>query len=368
MGSHTYNVSATIGIEPGGADKTMWVHFLRVRDQYPNNSDGRYPNSCRDHWETTINVTAGNNVTVDHDFNFDLATTPGDWDALDNARFIVFAQAESPTKNIFQAAVVGPNDCPVVFTAQPLDQQVCAGDYVQLNVAVTDPTNMTFQWQKGGVDLVDDGVHIVGAATDTLEIADFGPADEAADYQCMVTNGLEACSSGSSYGSVQIDTDTPVFTQHPASQTVDEGSFASFSITLESAYFIDLQWYKDGVALTNDGHFFGVDTDTLNVFPVAAADEGEYHCEATFQDGFGGPCANPSNAATLTVNSGGNDCPEDLNGDQTVGLGDLSLLLSKYGMTSGAQPEDGDIDGDGDVDLADLALLLAAYGQDCPTQ
>jgi hypothetical protein len=35
---------------------------------------------------------------------------------------------------------------------------------------------------------------------------------------------------------------------------------------------------------------------------------------------------------------------------------------SGYGMTSGAEYEDGDLDGDGDVDLADL---LGRYGEIC---
>jgi hypothetical protein len=62
-----------------------------------------------------------------------------------------------------------------------------------------------------------------------------------------------------------------------------------------------------------------------------------------------------------------NDCPEDLNGDEHVGIADLSALLANYGQT-GMTPEDGDFDGDGDVDIQDLSQLLGVYGQDCPTQ
>lgn len=52
----------------------------------------------------------------------------------------------------------------------------------------------------------------------------------------------------------------------------------------------------------------------------------------------------------------------DLDCDGDVDLSDLGVLLSNYGVTSGAAPEDGDLDGDGDVDLSDLGILLAAYG------
>jgi len=58
-------------------------------------------------------------------------------------------------------------------------------------------------------------------------------------------------------------------------------------------------------------------------------------------------------------------CFGDLDGDNDVDLADLAILLSNYGMTSGAEYEDGDLDGDGDVDLSDLAALLAVYGTTC---
>jgi hypothetical protein len=62
----------------------------------------------------------------------------------------------------------------------------------------------------------------------------------------------------------------------------------------------------------------------------------------------------------------GPECLGDLDGDGDVDLGDLSILLAHYGMTSGAAYEDGDLDGDGDVDLTDLSALLAVYGTTCP--
>ncbi|MBI5865622.1 MAG: hypothetical protein HZB38_14160 [Planctomycetes bacterium] len=54
-------------------------------------------------------------------------------------------------------------------------------------------------------------------------------------------------------------------------------------------------------------------------------------------------------------------CP-DRDGDNLVGLSDLSLLLTQFGLSSGAD----DIDGDADVDMVDLALLLSLFGEQCP--
>lgn len=52
----------------------------------------------------------------------------------------------------------------------------------------------------------------------------------------------------------------------------------------------------------------------------------------------------------------------DFTGDNVVGLGDLSRLLSNYGRTVSPN-SDGDCTGDGQVGLADLSTLLSGYGK-----
>jgi hypothetical protein len=56
----------------------------------------------------------------------------------------------------------------------------------------------------------------------------------------------------------------------------------------------------------------------------------------------------------------------DINGDSSVDLSDLAILLAHFGTASGALPEQGDTDGDGDIELSDLAALLATFGVACP--
>lgn len=58
-------------------------------------------------------------------------------------------------------------------------------------------------------------------------------------------------------------------------------------------------------------------------------------------------------------------CPGDLDGDRSVTLGDLAILLAHYGET-GAPASHGDLNGDTKVDLSDLAMLLSNYGVTCP--
>ncbi len=62
------------------------------------------------------------------------------------------------------------------------------------------------------------------------------------------------------------------------------------------------------------------------------------------------------------------DCPEDLDGNGTVGLEDLAQLLGAYGSCVGDPDFDpaADLNLDDCVDLSDLASLLAVYGTDCP--
>ena len=53
-------------------------------------------------------------------------------------------------------------------------------------------------------------------------------------------------------------------------------------------------------------------------------------------------------------------CRSDLDGDNTVGLPDLQLLLDCFGS-----PEGDDLNGDGSCDLDDLQLMLFNFGQAC---
>lgn len=57
----------------------------------------------------------------------------------------------------------------------------------------------------------------------------------------------------------------------------------------------------------------------------------------------------------------GDNCFYDIDGDESVGAGDLSYLLGAWGSAS----TEADLDGSGLVDAGDLALLLGAWGP-CP--
>lgn len=58
-------------------------------------------------------------------------------------------------------------------------------------------------------------------------------------------------------------------------------------------------------------------------------------------------------------------CPADLDGDGSLGQGDLGVLLSDFGCSSGTGMCAGDINGDGRTNQADLGLLLGGFGGSC---
>lgn len=58
-------------------------------------------------------------------------------------------------------------------------------------------------------------------------------------------------------------------------------------------------------------------------------------------------------------------CVGDVDGDRTVGLSDLAILLVHFGQPSGATWLDGDLTDDQAVGLDDLAILLGRFGLSC---
>jgi hypothetical protein len=54
-------------------------------------------------------------------------------------------------------------------------------------------------------------------------------------------------------------------------------------------------------------------------------------------------------------------CPGDVTGDGEVDLGDLSMVLSRFGQTT----SEGDTNGDGVVNLEDLSVVLSNFGNTC---
>jgi len=93
----------------------------------------------------------------------------------------------------------------------------------------------------------------------------------------------------------------------------------------------------------------------LGFHPVSSAVNAGYWDETT----DGGLIM--ANALLFAAAQGGDDCPADLDGNNSIDLDDLNLVLSNFGTSN---PE-GDTDGNGVVDLDDLNAVLTAFGSSC---
>jgi len=92
-------------------------------------------------------------------------------------------------------------------------------------------------------------------------------------------------------------TATPTITQHPSAAAVCAGGTATFTAAATGSPTPTYLWQKNGVDLTNAGHYSNVTTDALTISPCDATDAADYRCVATNTYG-----STPTNAAALTVN------------------------------------------------------------------
>ncbi|HHZ96845.1 MAG TPA: bilirubin oxidase [Flavobacteriales bacterium] len=81
-----------------------------------------------------------------------------------------------------------------------------------------------------------------------------------------------------------------------------------------------------------------------------------YHCHMlTHEDG--GLMGQFTVEGTIVV-----PCPADVNGDGSITVADLLLVLSEFGCTSACTA---DVDGDGSVTVADVLVVLSLFGTTC---
>jgi photosystem II stability/assembly factor-like uncharacterized protein len=136
---------------------------------------------------------------------------------------------------------------------------------------------------------------------------------------------------------------------------------------------LPLQDYEAVYAIVVDRQQSGVLHLGTALGPFSSGDSGEnwtpnnvgmgpIYTYGLVQTAAGHLIAATANGLFLFESSG---CAEDLNGDGSVGISDLTILLGNYGMSSGATPEDGDLNGDGAIGLGDLTILLGRFGTVC---
>ncbi len=208
------------------------------------------------------------------------------------------------------------------------------------------------------------------------------------------------------------DVPPPTITQHPSPQSVCPGATATFTVVATGEGTLAYAWQRNGVFLSNGGHYSGVNTPTLTVSSADDADVGNYACVVS--NGGGGTGSNPAaltvraataisqqpadkavyrgDDATFVVGAtgdgtltyrwqkGGVDLSDDghYSGTSTSTLTILAALPPDAGVyrcvvgggcgtvTSNeasltVKPMIGDLDQDGDVDLTDFAMFQSCF-------
>lgn len=176
------------------------------------------------------------------------------------------------------SATLTVNTAPSI-TAQPSNVTVCATQPASFTVTATG-TNLTYQWQKGGVN-------IAGGNAATYTIPSTAPSD-AGSYDVVVSG---TCTPPQTSNSATLTVNTaPAITTQPSNTTSCPGQPASFTVVATGSA-LAYQWQKGGVNIA------GANSATYTIPAVAPTDAGTYDVIVS------GTCTPPqtSSSATLTV-------------------------------------------------------------------
>ncbi len=147
---------------------------------------------------------------------------------------------------------------PPTITSQPTNLFLPAGATAVFHVTATGSAPLSYQWQKGVVNLANGG-RISGATTPDLTITSI-QASDVAGYRCVVTNLAGTATSSSA--SLSLPT-PPSLTGQPATQVVGVGAPATFTVTAAGSTPLYYQWYLNGNEISGaNGASFSIPATT----------------------------------------------------------------------------------------------------------
>ncbi len=166
------------------------------------------------------------------------------------------------------------------ITAQPVDMVVaCPDGSANVSVTASGDTNLTYQWQKDGVDLVD-GANVSGAQTANLSLSNI-PASDANSLLTVIIcgdNGVIISDATVLKIGLQI-------VAQPATKSACINSNVSFTVNASGVGDITYKWQKYNASLTtwddmtDVGSVSGTDTATLTLTGVTTQDHNtQYRC------------------------------------------------------------------------------------------
>lgn len=155
------------------------------------------------------------------------------------------------------------------FVIQPTTVNVCEGSSASITASAVG-TNLSYQWFKGGVALVNTG-NISGSTTNTLVINPVTLADAAANYQLVVTG---SCLPALSSNLVAVNVALPhLIVTQPSDTITNIGGSASFTV-VDNGQGVTYQWRRGNINVVNGGNISGSQSATLQFSPATVADNG----------------------------------------------------------------------------------------------
>lgn len=258
---------------------------------------------------------------------------------------------EQPQSDSIQAPTI---------TSHPASVQACPGTTTTFTIAAGGGGTLSYQWQKNGVNLFDDG-HYSGSATAGLTITGTDSAD-VAGYCCMVTNG--GGSVVSNQAALTVRTGTSI-TQQPSSQSACPGATVQLTATGAGDGAVAYQWRKNGNNLNNGGHYAGVTTSTLTVSNMDRNDAASYQCIVTA--GCGSVTSNDvslvlKNVTSIVQQPANQSVAGGGNAQFTVAAAGSGVLSYQWQRNGVNLADGGNIAGAGTATLAVSGVGRADYG------
>lgn len=191
---------------------------------------------------------------------------------------------------------------PATITQQPTSNSWNPGETATFTVAAFGPEPLSYQWRRGSTALVD-GERISGAQTPQLTITNLVEADQATNYNVVITN--PAGQTVSEFVSLIVNNPI-VITSQPKDTSVIVGESANFSVTFTTATTIpvDYQWQWNR---TESGDFEDINepgiisTNRTLTLPNMNLDDTGLSVRVRLSNVVG---ELTSNAATITVEQG----------------------------------------------------------------
>jgi hypothetical protein len=214
-------------------------------------------------------------------------TTPPTTVSDGGSRFRVVVSNSGGTATSTEATLTvnGAVQAPSI-TQQPVDQSVTAGQTATFTVVAAGTAPLTYQWQKGGVNISRATLssYITPAAT---------LADSGSHFLVVISNSAGSVTSSTATLTVTASAIAPSIIQQPANKTVRVGQTATFTVVASGTAPLTYQWQKNGAIIS------GATSSSYTTPPTALAESGS-RFRVMVSNSVGSVT---SNAASLSVTS-----------------------------------------------------------------